>query len=47
MMKVPYSPPNFGVYLALGILPIEHETDKRQMTFLQHIAISDKDDILK
>ena len=46
-MKVPYSPPNFGVYLALRILPIEHETDKRQMTFLQHIAISDKDDILK
>ena len=36
-MKVPASASNTGVFLELGILPIKHEINKRQFSFLHHV----------
>ena len=39
------STPNCGVYLELGILPIEHVIKKRKMMFLHKILQNDKNNI--
>ena len=36
-MKVPASASNTGVFLELGILPIRHEINRRQFSFLHHV----------
>ena len=47
-MKVPGSATNTGVFLELGILPIKHEINKRQLNFLHHILnLSSNDPVLK
>ena len=47
-MKVPGSATNTGVFLELGILPIKHEINKRQLNFLHHILnLSTNDPVLK
>ena len=40
------STPNCGVYLELGILPIEYVIKKRKMMFLHKILQNDKNNIL-
>ena len=46
-MKVPGSATNSGVFLELGILPIKHEINKRQLNFLHHIlSLSSNDPVL-
>ena len=47
IMKVLYSAPNVYVCLTLGILTIEHKTEKLKITLRHHIVILDKDDLFK
>ena len=44
---LPNSTPNCFVYLELGILPVEHELDKRKLMFLYHIHSLREDDPVK
>ena len=44
IMRCPYSTPNVGIFLELGLLPIEYVIDIRQMTYLQHILSLPSDD---
>ena len=37
VMKVPYTTPTAGIFLELGLLPIEHLINQRKLTFLHHI----------
>ena len=37
VMKVPKSTPNAFTYMELGVIPIKHEIQKRQLMFLHHI----------
>ena len=43
-MKVKQAVANSFVYLELGVLPVEYEMHKRQMSFLHHIIHLDKND---
>ena len=37
VMKVPYTTPTAGIFLKLGLLPIEHLINQRKLAFLHHI----------
>ena len=37
VMKVPYTTPTAGIFLELGLLPIEHLINQRKLAFLHHI----------
>ena len=43
-MKVPYTTPTAGIFLKLGLLPIEHLINQRKLTFLHHILNLDEKD---
>ena len=43
-MKVPYTAPTAGIFLELGLLPIEHLINQRKLTFLHHILNLDEKD---
>ena len=43
-MKVPYTTPTAGIFLELGLLPIEHLINQRKLTFLHHILNLDEKD---
>ena len=44
ILQAPASTPNVSVFLELGILPIEAEIHKKQLTFLHHILTLSPDD---
>ena len=47
-MHVPYSTPNAGLLLELGILPIKDVINIRKLTFLHHmLTLSCDDPVLK
>ena len=44
IMQVPNSTPNSFVFRELGVIPIEYEIHKKQLTFLHHILCMPKND---
>ena len=46
MIRVPYSTPNIGLFLELGLLPIVYIIDIRKITYLHHIiTLPDEDQV--